>query len=116
MLRLFTASTDIADISPEIAVSEYRKNKIDALRTIDAKNQSRAATLLLSYALRICFGIDESRVEYALSNMGKPYFPQYPDIHFNISHTDGAVAVAISDIFLTRSISRSTLSREQILS
>lgn len=28
---------------------------------------------------------------------GKPYFKNYPDFHFNISHTIGAVAVAFSD-------------------
>ena len=27
---------------------------------------------------------------------GKPYFKKYPDFHFNISHTNGAVAVAFS--------------------
>lgn len=97
MLRVFTASTDIADISSEISLSEYRENKINSLKPIDAKKQSRAGGVLLSYALRECFGIDESTVEYAHGDTGKPYFPQYPDVYFNISHTDGAVAAALSD-------------------
>lgn len=28
---------------------------------------------------------------------GKPYIKDHPDIHFNISHTNGAIAVAFSD-------------------
>ena len=97
MLRVFTASTDIADISSEISLSEYRINKINTLKPTDSKRQSRAAGLLLSYALNECFGIDESTVEYAFGDTGKPYFPQYAGVHFNISHTHGAVAVALSD-------------------
>lgn len=35
--------------------------------------------------------------EIAESSMGKPYFPEHPDVHFNISHTSGAVLVGVSD-------------------
>ena len=28
---------------------------------------------------------------------GKPYFPEHPDVHFNLSHTAGAVLVGLSD-------------------
>lgn len=35
--------------------------------------------------------------EVALTAMGKPYFPEYPGVHFNISHTGGAVLVGVSD-------------------
>ena len=35
--------------------------------------------------------------EIALTQRGKPYFPGHSDVHFNISHTSGAVLVGISD-------------------
>ena len=35
--------------------------------------------------------------EIALAKVGKPYFPEYPHVQFNISHTTGAVLVALSD-------------------
>lgn len=35
--------------------------------------------------------------EMAVTDMGKPYFPGYPSVHFNISHTGGAVLVGVSD-------------------
>ena len=31
------------------------------------------------------------------TSLGKPYFPDHPDVHFNLSHTAGAVLVALSD-------------------
>lgn len=35
--------------------------------------------------------------EVALTAMGKPYFLDYPSVHFNISHTNGAVLVGLGD-------------------
>lgn len=35
--------------------------------------------------------------EVALTDMGKPYFPDYPGVRFNLSHTGGAVLVGVSD-------------------
>jgi 4'-phosphopantetheinyl transferase len=32
-----------------------------------------------------------------LSSFGKPYFPEHPTVHFNVSHTHGAVLVGLSD-------------------
>ena len=97
MLRVFVASDDIADISEEIELSEYRKNKIAALKNDEVKKQSKAVGMLFSYALRFCYGIDESRVEYGESERGKPFLKGYPDVYFNISHTKGRCAVALSD-------------------
>jgi len=33
----------------------------------------------------------------AYSSLGKPYFPDFPTVHFNLSHTAGAVLVGLSD-------------------
>ena len=35
--------------------------------------------------------------EIAETSMGKPYFPDHPEVHFNISHTSGAVLVGVSE-------------------
>lgn len=35
--------------------------------------------------------------EVTLSSFGKPFFPDFPTVHFNLSHTKGAVLVGISD-------------------
>lgn len=33
----------------------------------------------------------------AESSFGKPFFPDFPTVHFNLSHTGGAVLVGLSD-------------------
>lgn len=33
----------------------------------------------------------------AVTSLGKPYFPDHPEVHFSISHTGGAVLVGVSD-------------------
>ena len=32
-----------------------------------------------------------------LESQGKPYFAEYPSVHFSLSHTDGAALVGVSD-------------------
>ena len=44
--------------------------------------------------------------EIALSKSGKPYFPEHPSVHFNLSHTKGAVLVGLSDESLGVDIER----------
>lgn len=68
------------------------------LRTEDPGKQRGVlcAYLILCLALRQKCGWKELP-EIALSQLGKPYFPGHPNVHFNISHTSGAVLVGISD-------------------
>lgn len=51
--------------------------------------------LMLKYGLRECFGI--TSFELAFGKYGKPYLPEYPDVHFNISHCDAGCAVVVAD-------------------
>lgn len=70
-----------------IRVQHYRQE-------IDRKN-SIVAYLMLQYALRECYGITVFKIK--LGEYGKPYLPEYPHIHFNISHCKEGCAVAVSD-------------------
>ena len=98
MLKVFVASTDIADISKEMVFSEYRARKIEATGHEAFKRERMAAAVLLSYALKRGFGLDERTLEFAEEDFGKPYITSYRNVHFNISHTDGYCAVAVSDV------------------
>lgn len=51
--------------------------------------------LMLQYGLRECFSI--TSFEIALGEYGKPYLPQFPNVHFNISHCDTGCAIAVAD-------------------
>ena len=51
--------------------------------------------LMLSELILSEFGVETFHIERGVH--GKPFMPQYPDIHFNISHCRKAIAVAVSD-------------------
>lgn len=63
-------------------------------RTIDRWN-CVITYLLLLYGLRECFGI--TSFEIAFGEYGKPYIPEYPRVHFSISHCDMGCAVVVSN-------------------
>ncbi len=44
------------------------------------------------------FGLRESDVRIAEGTYGKPYFPDYPDIHFNVSHSEKMVIAVFADV------------------
>lgn len=70
-----------------IRAARYRR-KID-------RNNCVITYLMLLYGLRECFGIASAGIAYG--EYGKPYFPDYPNIHFNISHCDKGCAVVIAN-------------------
>jgi len=51
--------------------------------------------LMLADLIREEFGLEEFRME--TGEHGKPFLPDHPDIHFNISHCQKAIAVVVSD-------------------
>lgn len=51
--------------------------------------------LMLAALLQAEFGLEDFRIE--IGEHGKPYLVDHPDIHFNISHCQKAIAVAVSD-------------------
>ena len=59
--------------------------------------QSALAFDLLRGLLRTRFCMDDAIEPFAIGPHGKPYLPSHPWIHFNMSHCDLAVAVAVSE-------------------
>lgn len=60
------------------------------------KELSEIGRKLLLRGLQTEYGLSEIP-EISFGIFGKPYFRSRPDIHFNISHCDKAVACALSD-------------------
>lgn len=58
---------------------------------------SKAAKEIIIKALLNFFGINISFSDFLKGENGKPYIKNLPDFHFNISHSENAVAVSISD-------------------
>ena len=68
------------------------------LRDRDAEHskQKLLANKLLEYALKECYRLNLAEQKIGKSPKGKPYFENI-DVKFSKSHTDGMVAVAVSD-------------------
>ena len=75
-------------------LSEARRNRVLSMKPEGPRVQSVLAELLLRRALREEFGLVElPKIE--TGEKGKPFFPDHPEIHFNLSHCKYAVACAL---------------------
>lgn len=75
-------------------VSEARRKRILSMGDRTARVCSALAELLLRHSLRAEYGLtDLPRIE--TGEKGKPFFPDRPDLHFNLSHCKTTVACAL---------------------
>lgn len=76
------------------AVSDERRACARRYRREADRRGSLAAYLLLRRALHEGYGIDEMpAIEYSAT--GRPSLAGHPDLHISLSHSEGAVAVAV---------------------
>lgn len=73
-----------------------RQERVLRLKQPEKRREPLCAYLILRLALREQYQWRQLP-EIRLSPKGKPYFPEHPAVHFNISHTSGAVLVGLSD-------------------
>lgn len=73
-----------------------RRERWERTKDPTQRTQVLCAYGLLHLALRVSAGL-ETLPDIALGEQGKPYFPDLPDLHFSLSHTDGAALVGVSD-------------------
>lgn len=78
-------------------LSAQRRKKIDGYRMKKDKMLSLGAGILIDKGLEK-FGLREANVRIAEKMHGKPYFPDYPDIHFNVSHSKKMVVAVFADV------------------
>ena len=75
---------------------EARRERLLRIKQPEKLREPLCAYLILRHALWEQYRWRELP-EIRLSSFGKPYFPEHPDVHFNLSHTAGAVLVGLSD-------------------
>lgn len=76
-------------------VPEYRQKKIDSYGSKKEKCLSLGAGLLLSRAIKDA-GLDESDMVYGFKESGMPYFKNYPEVCFSLSHSEERVMCGFS--------------------
>ena len=100
-IEIWTARLDRA-LTPEeepalmAALPPQRLERLERLKQPEKRREPLCAYLLLRRALWEQYRWRDLP-EIALTSLGKPYFPAHPEVHFNLSHTAGAVLVALSD-------------------
>lgn len=73
-----------------------RRERLRRLRRKEWRREPLCAYALLQLALRERYGW-QTLPEVETTEGGKPWFPRHPEVHFSISHTDGAVLVGIGE-------------------
>ena len=77
-------------------ITEARRVRVLAMNHVPTQIRAVLAELLLRFALREELGLTElPRIE--IGEKGKPFFPDRPEICFNLSHCKTAVACALDD-------------------
>lgn len=73
-----------------------RRERVLRLKQPEKRREPLCAYMLLRLALWEQYRWRQIP-EIRLSPQGKPWFPEHPAVHFNLSHTSGAVLVGLSD-------------------
>ena len=78
-------------------VPESRKRKALAMHYEESQRQCLGVGLLLVLALEKK-GIEGQKIRIEENQFGKPFFPEHPEIQFNLSHSGKWVLCGISDL------------------
>jgi 4'-phosphopantetheinyl transferase len=78
------------------SLSDERKRKANSIKHPSGKCRSVGAGYLIATGLKDA-GLDPLTERVCLSSKGKPFLPDHPDVHFNVSHSGKYVVCAFAD-------------------
>lgn len=78
-------------------VSDEKRKIISECFDEVAKKESLYSQIAVKIIIKREFGINIDEIAIVTDEMGKPYIAGHPEIHFNISHTDKLIAIALSN-------------------
>ena len=78
-------------------LSKIRQERIHRFVKTDARLRSLYAEYLLKYALKESFDISAEVLRFSFNAYQKPSLMDYPNIHFNLSHSGEYVACAVAE-------------------
>lgn len=107
-------SSDVYEASLE-KLSPKRLAKVTACAAMEDRVRRLGASLVLQSAVEEWTGKSEPSLRYAYEENGKPFLPDYPQIHMNLSHAGEYVACAIADSPVGVDIQDNRGVREKIL-
>lgn len=78
-------------------VQEEKQKRILRQKIKQNADSMLVGEILAKTAIKKTFGIDIAKQNFTYTGHGKPYLLNYPDVHFNISHSGEYVACAVAD-------------------
>jgi 4'-phosphopantetheinyl transferase len=78
-------------------VEPYKRKNIQGHNVKEEKDRMLVGDILVKYVLKTKYSIPMSNLNIQLGELGKPYLPDFPHIHFNISHSGNYVVCAFSE-------------------
>ena len=97
--RLDRPLTEREEASLSRLLPPERLARLERVKAEEKRREVLCAYALLRYALWEQYRWRELP-QLKRTSLGKPYFPDFPTVHFNLSHTGGAVLVGLSDQML----------------
>jgi 4'-phosphopantetheinyl transferase len=81
----------------ERLLSRDERDRAASFRFLRDRSRYVVARGLLRTVLGERLGLDRARIEFAYGEHGKPCLPDHTGLHFNLSHSAGMMALAISE-------------------
>lgn len=79
-----------------------RKNRVERIRPREKRDKMLLAGVLLENCIRKyykeLYGSSLNQIDFSYGKAGKPYLKEYPEIHFNMSHSGDWIVIAIGDV------------------
>jgi len=96
MIKVFIAEVGTIDLLFSKYISTESLERLAKMKSKKNCTLSLWAELLARSFICEELGIKNSSLCIERSSFDKPFLPDYPSLHFNVSHTNNAVAIAIS--------------------
>lgn len=94
ILDVYTAKAPSCDVSLSLVRCEHRRRELEGVRNENALREKFFVWRLLEYALEKSFGLSLDEIHPRKEESGKW---AADGVFFSLSHSDGALAVAVSD-------------------
>lgn len=78
-------------------VNKEKQDRILRQKKKENANAILIADILVKYALKKVFNLDITKIKIGYGDLNKPFLVDYPDIHFNVSHSGNMVVCAVYD-------------------
>ncbi|SFM31033.1 4'-phosphopantetheinyl transferase [Gracilibacillus orientalis] len=77
------------------SISTERRSRLEKYRSVNDQIRSIVSELLLRKSVIDYWGIENKYISFYYNEYGKPFFQNYPDFHFNLSHSGEWVTIAL---------------------